>query len=186
MFSSNKFIVKPKNNQQYNNTKKVGDVELIINTSIEEAKDVQRIAEVISVPLLFKTDVIPGDEVILWHNVFRITLNDKGIPVESNFYIKDGMFYVSPDLIYMVIRDGEKKAIHDNVFIQPIHEKDKWEGENEKQHVGILKYGDETLKSLGINEGDKVVYRKNCEYEFEIDGERLYMMKNSRVLAKLN
>lgn len=186
MFSPNKFIVKPKDNKQYHNTKKVGDIDLIINTSIEEAKDVQRNAEVIAIPSLYKTEVKPGDEVILWHNVFRIILNDKGTPVESSFYIKDGMFYVEPDLIYMVIRDGKYKAIHDNVFIEPISETDKWSGTNEKQHVGILKYGDNFTKSLGINEGDTVVYRKNCEYEFEIDGKRLYMMKNSRVLAKLN
>lgn len=186
MLSPNKFIVKPKGNKQYHNTKKVGDIELIINTSIEEAKDVQRIAEVIATPILFKTDVRVGDEVVLWHNVFRITLNDKGIPMESSFYIKDGLFYVEPNLIYMVIRDGKYKAIHDNIFIEPIKENDKWEGENEKKHVGILKYGDNFTKSLGINEGDKVVYRKNCEYEFEIDGQRLYMMKNNRVLAKLN
>jgi len=186
MKSLYRFIIEPKNGNQYNNTKKVGDVELIINTSIEEAKDVQRIGKVLALPELFETEVQVGDEVVVWHNVFRKVYNDQGIPVESNHYIKDKMFYVTPDLVYMVIRDGKKIAIHDNVFVEPVKTLDKWEGEKLQQHVGIVRYANDYLKKQGINEGDKIAFRKNCEYEFEIDGEKLYKMSNHRILAKLN
>ena len=57
MYSPSNYIVRPKNNNRYNNTKKIGEVEVIINTSIEDAKDVQREAEVIAIPRLFKTEV---------------------------------------------------------------------------------------------------------------------------------
>lgn len=185
MFSPNNFIITPRGNNQYINTKKVGNVELIINTSIEEAKDVQRIGNVVSIPKLYDTEVKEEDEVVVNHNVFRITYNDKGIPLESSFYIKDNLFHVEPELVYMVIRDGKKIAVNDNVFVEPTKEVHAIFGEREKQHVGILRYGNETLAKQGIKEGDRVVFRKGCEYEFDIDGEKLYKMYTKRILAKL-
>jgi len=186
MKSLTNFIISPKNGEKYINTKKVGDVELIINTSIEEAKDVQRIGIVKSVPKLFKTEVKIGDEIVVWHNVFRMIYDNKGYPVESKHYIKDDLFYADPELTYMVIRDGVKIAIHDNVFVVPSKINDKWEGEKLHEQVGIIKYANATIKNLGINEGDKIVFKKNCEHEFEIDGEKMYRMKNNRILAVLN
>ena len=180
------FIVEPKNKERYNNTIKVGNVDLVVNTSIEDAKDVQRIGIVKSVPLLYNTEIKVDDEVVLWHNIFRIIYDNKGVPVESERYIKDDLFYVEPDLVYMVIRDGKKIAIHENVFVEPLKIHDKWEGEKEHQHVGIIKYANQKLLNSGLKEGDKIAYRKNCEYEFTIGNERLYLMKNNRILAKLN
>lgn len=185
MYSPSNYIVRPKNNNRYNNTKKICEVEIVINTSIEDAKDVQREAEVIAIPRLFKTDVEIGDIIIIHHNIFRISYNDKGIPLESANYIKDDMFFVEPDLAYMIIRDGIKIAIHDNVFVEPIKEIDSFLGEIEKEHVGILRYGNKELETLGIKAGDRVVYRKGCEYEFIIEGERLYKMATNRILAKV-
>jgi co-chaperonin GroES (HSP10) len=185
MFSPNCFIINPKDKAQYINTKKIGGKDLIINTSIEEAKDVQRIGNVVSIPKLYNTEVKEGDEVVVNHNVFRITYNDKGIPLESSFYIKDNLFYVEPELVYMAIRNGEKIAVNDNVFVEPTKEVHAVFGEREKQHVGILRYGNKVLEAQGINEGDRVVFRKGCEYEFNIDGEKLYKMFTKRILAKL-
>ena len=64
------FIITPKNSR-YNNTKKIGDKTLILNTSIEDHKLVSKEAVIVSVPLAFKTMLKPGDEIIVHHNIFR-------------------------------------------------------------------------------------------------------------------
>lgn len=179
------FIISPLNGEQYINKKKIGDSEIIINTSIEDHLDTQRIGVVQSVPLTYKGEVRKGDEVVVHHNVFRITYNDKGVPMQSIYHVEDNLFSITPDMMYMIIRDGKKMAFDDNVFIQPFNHEDKWEGLKEMQHTGIVRYASEALKLSGIKEGDTIAFRKNCEYEFVIDNERLYNMKNHRILAKL-
>ena len=64
------FIVKPVG-ARYDNKVKVKDKELIINTSIENFKSVNNLAEIVSVPLAYSTDIQVGDLVIIHHNVFR-------------------------------------------------------------------------------------------------------------------
>ena len=64
------FIIKPVGNR-YNNVKKIGDKELIINTRIEEHKSINRTAVVLAVPKHYKTSIKVGDEIIIHHNIFR-------------------------------------------------------------------------------------------------------------------
>lgn len=185
--SPNRFIISPKSNSQYNNVKKIGDSEIIINTSIEDAKDVQRYAKVVSLPINFKGgDIQKGDDVIVHHNIFRITYNDQGVPMQSDMHITDNLFFADQDLVYLSIRNGQKKGVNGYVFIKPIEEETKFEGKKEIEHVGIIRYICKELEEQGLKEGDKICFRKNCEYEFNIDEERLYMMSSKRILAKLD
>ena len=64
------FIVKPFEDR-YNNTKKVNDKELIINSSIENHIFVSKKAVVVSTPAAYTTEIKVGDEVYIHHNVFR-------------------------------------------------------------------------------------------------------------------
>ncbi len=184
--SPDKFIISPKNNTQYNDTKKIGDLEIVINTSIEEAKDVQRYGIVESLPINYKGDVKVGNEVIVHHNIFRIVYNDKGVPMNSDMHIIDNLFFAEQDLVFLAIDKQKAKGVNGYVFIKPIEEETKFEGKKEVEHVGIIRYICKELEEQGLKEGDKICFRKNCEYEFNVEGERLYMMRNNRVLAKLN
>ena len=67
------FIIKPKGNR-YNNTTKVGEKDLILNTEIFNHQFVNREAIVKSVPTALETEIQPGDIVIVHHNVFRLSL----------------------------------------------------------------------------------------------------------------
>lgn len=182
----NKFIVSPLNGDKFINTKQVGDKTLIINTSIEHAENVNRIGVVISLPLDYEGNIQVGDHVVVQHNVFRTYFDGQGRTRESDFHIKDNLYQVLPELIFLIIRGEEKIAVDNYVFITPITEEKKWIGEVEQEHVGIVKFTNEILKISGINEGDKIAFGTDCEYEFFIDGERLYRMRTSRILAKLN
>jgi hypothetical protein len=179
------FLIKPKG-EQYINKEDFGGQEVIVNTSLEHAKDVNKNAIIVGLPMGYNGNIEIGDEVIIWHNIFRITYNDAGVPTQSSYYIQDDLFFAPIDTIYLIIRNGKKIAANDSVFVKPVIENDPIEGEREKKHVGILKYINSDIKKIGLKEGDKIAFRKNCEYEFFIEGERLYKMTTERILATLN
>ena len=87
------FIVKPKG-KRYNNKKKVGDSELILNTEIFNHQYINREAEVIATPSAIKTEIKEGDTVILHHNVFRRWHNMQGVEKNSRSYIKEDLYAV--------------------------------------------------------------------------------------------
>lgn len=180
------FIISPLDGKQYNNEIIVGGKKLLICNSIENYEDVQRIGVVQSIPKNYKGNVEIGDLVITQHNVFRILYSSKGIPLQSEHYIQENLFSVTPDLIYLIIRNGEFIATTDYVFIEPIVEETQWEGKKTLENIGIAKYINLEVEKSGVKVGDKIVFRKFANYLFEIFGENLYMMKNNRVLAVVN
>ena len=94
------FVVTPKG-ERYNNKKKVGDSELIINTDIYNHQFVNRVAKVISTPIIGDTDIKAGDEVIVHHNVFRRWHNVKGIEKNSKSYFNESTYFINKDQIFL-------------------------------------------------------------------------------------
>lgn len=182
----NRFIVSPLNGEKFINTKQVGDKTLITNTSIEHASNVNRIGVVVSLPLNYEGNIIVGDHVVVQHNIFRTYFDGKGLTRESDAHIKDDLYQVLPELIYLIIRCGQKIAVDGYVFVEPIIEDRKWVGPVELEHVGIVKYSNETLESNGVYAGDMIAFKTDGEYEFILDGIRLYRMRNSFIQAKLS
>jgi hypothetical protein len=177
------FIVKPVGNR-YDNTKQVGDKELILNTRIETFKAVNNMAEVVSVPLLYNTDIKVGDKVIIHHNVFRRFYDMKGKQKNSRSYYEEDLYFVQLDQIYMYGDTGRWKAFGDRCFIMPIKNNDPFKQDKERKLIGILKYGNDSLNKLKINPGDLVGYTPYGEFEFIIDGQRLYCMKSNDIVIK--
>ena len=65
------FVITPKG-KRYNNTKKIEDKELILNTEVFNHQFVNREAVVVSTPIIGKDlGIKPGDTVITNFNVFR-------------------------------------------------------------------------------------------------------------------
>lgn len=182
--STEKFIVSPKDGHQYINTKNVGDKELVINTSIEHAKDVNRTGVVKALPLGYSGNIRVSDEVIVQHNVFRDYFNGSCITKKSDYHLKNDLFFVQEELIFLIIRNGEKISVDEYCFIKPVFEEKKWVGEVEVKHTGIVKYGNKILEEQGVNEGDTIFFKEECEYVVPVDGEVLYRMRSDRVLGK--
>jgi hypothetical protein len=180
-FSS--FIVKPVG-YRYDNTVNIGGTELIINTKIESFKAVNNLAEVTAIPLAFKTDIKVGDKIIMHHNVFRRFYNIRGEQKNSRAYFMEDMFFVTLDQIYMYGDSGNWKAFGDRCFVKPIRNTDYLKLDKEQKLIGILKYGNSSLKALKINEGDLVGYTPYGEFEFIIDNQRLYCMKSNDIVIK--
>ena len=172
------FVVTPKG-ERYNNKKKVGDSELILNTEIYNHHFVNRTAIVKSIPLIGDTDIRPEDEVIVHHNVFRRWHNVKGIEKNSRSFFDEDTYLITQDQIFLYKRNKEWFAPRGYCFVKPLKKIDQFNIESEKPLQGIVKYSDGTVK-----EGDLVGFRPSSEYEFIVDGERLYRVLSNFITIK--
>ena len=178
------FIVKPVG-ARYNNKIKVEDKELILNTRIESFKSVNNLAEVISTPLAYSTNIKVGDIVLIHHNVFRRFYDIRGNQKNSRAFFMDDLYFCDLDQIYLYKSDDEKwNTFGDRCFIKPLKNIDDLKLNKERELIGILKYGNNSLNKLKINEGDLVGYTPYGEFDFIIDGERLYCMKSNDIVIK--
>ena len=177
------YLIKPYG-KQYNNTKKIANLEFTVNTSIEDATFVNRLGIVCAVP---NGGQIPLDSiVVVHHNVFRTYLDMKGRKRKSNEYFRDEQYLVNPNRIYMYNEGDGWKTTEEYCFINPIdyiQDGDLYRSDKEKEeHVGIVKHG----RIKNVLEGDLIAFTKNSEYEFNIDGEKIYRMKNNDICIKFN
>ena len=161
---------------RYNNIKEIGDKELILNTEVFNHQYVNREALVIEVPLYNPNNIQQGDIVVLHHNVFRRWHNIKGIEKNGRGFLKENQYLVSQDQLFMYKRDSLWNCLPGYSFVKPIKSVDKLSTEIEKPLIGVVKYSDGTFlptQLVGFSPGD--------EYEFVIDGERLYRVMNKYI-----
>ena len=177
------FIVEPVG-QRYNNNVKLGDKSLIINTEIDSFKYINNIAKVIEIPLSYKTPIKKGDLIMIHHNVFRRWYNMRGEEKNSKSYFKEGLYFVQRNQIYLYKRKDNWQAFDDRCFISPLRDEVDINNWQEQSLIGILKYGNSALEALEINEGHLVGYKPLGEYEFVVDGKRLYCMKSNDIVIK--
>lgn len=177
------FIVKPKG-ERYNNKKNIGDKSLLLNTSIESFRHINKEAIVVAIPAAFKTDIKPGDTVLIHHNIFRRWYDIKGKEKNGSTYFKDDMYFVNIDQVYAYKKNNTWITINDRCFVKPIIETSTYSNEKEQKHIGILKYGNSSLNGFKIASGDLVGFTPKSEWEFIIDGERLYCMKSNDIAIK--
>ncbi len=179
------FIIQPKNGR-YTNEVEVGDKKLIINTTMDDHKFVNRVGIVMSVPLIGDTDLSIGDEVIVHHNVFRRFYDVRGNEKNSSSYFKEDMYFCYYDQIFLYKHNDQWKAPGNFCFVKPILRKEKQiiSDEKEQKRIGILKYGNSSLEAFKIHEGDLVGFSPSSEYEFIIDENRLYRMRTNDITIK--
>ena len=167
------YVVKPKGGR-YNNSKKVGDKDLILNTEIFNHQYINRQATIISTPIISNTDIEVGDDVIVHHNVFRRWHNQHGEEKNSRSYFNEDTYIISQDQIFLYKTFWQWKTIPGFCWVKPIKNFNKLDVDQEQPLMGIIEYADK-----GFNKGDLVGFTPNSEYEFVIDGQKLY-----RVLSK--
>ena len=170
------FIVKPLN-ERYDNIQKVDDKTLIINTGIENHRFVSKKAAVVSTPAAYTSEIKVGDELYVHHNIFRRWYNMRGEDKNSSTFFKDDLYFVSPEQIYMY----NLKPHLDYCFVKPLKNQNLLENRKEQPNVGIMKYSNSSLEALGITPGTLITFTPNSEFEFIIDGERLYCMKSNDI-----
>jgi len=172
------FVVKPKG-ERYNNKKKIGDSELILNTEIFNHQYVNREAIVISTPIIGDTNIKPGDTIIVHHNVFRRWHNVYGVEKNSKSFFDESTYIVNYDQIFLYKRYNDWVTPSGYCFIKPLKAIDQFNIESEKPLQGIIKYSDGTFEKEEL-----VGFTPNSEYEFIIDNERLYRVYTKFITIK--
>jgi hypothetical protein len=172
------FVVTPIG-QRYNNVKKVGDKELIVNTEIFNHQHVNRRAKVLSLPIIGDTDIEINDDVILHHNVFRRWHNVRGIEKNSKNYFNENTYIVYPDQIFLYKRFWKWHSPKGFCWVKPIKNQDKYSNNETQENIGIVKYTDGTFK---VN--DLIGFTPISNYEFVIDGELLYRVYTKFITIK--
>jgi len=170
------FIVKPLNNR-YDNTRTVAGTDLIINSGIEDHRFISKKAVVVSTPAAYTTKINIGDELYIHHNIFRRWYDQKGKERNSSTHFKDDLYFVAPEQIYMY----NLKTHLDYCFIKPLKNQSVLENRKEQPNIGIVKYSNKSLEALGITPGTLITFTPNSEFEFIIEGERLYCMKSNDI-----
>ena len=174
------FIIKPKENR-YTNTKKVSNTNLILNTDTSDHRYVSREAIVISEPKNNVINVTKGDNIIVHHNIFRRFYDVHGVEKNSKSYFKDDMYFCDPSQVFFNITTNT--AIKNYCFIQPIVKNQGviLEQEFEEPLKGIVAYTD---NEGFIEKNDLVGFTPESEYEFIINGKRLYRVPIKSISIK--
>ena len=172
------FVVEPIG-ERYNNVKKIGNSELITNTEVFNHQHVNRLARVVSTPTKLKTNIKPGDTVLVHHNVFRRWHDVKGKERNSKSFFNENTYIISIDQIFLFKSKEKWRAPDGYCFVKPIKAVDQFNTEQEKPLVGIVKYSDGV-----VDVGDLVGFRPSSEYEFVVEGERLYRVLSNFITIK--
>ena len=164
---------------------------VIVNTTIEEVKYVNRIARVVAVP---KGIVVSkGDYIIAHHNIFRLRNDHKGNVVDSSFLINGNLYKVPLTEVFMYKQDKDWIALDPYCFVEPIKDVVEGDGFNINSHeithkgnirnLGVMKYANLGLREQGVKSGDIVLFKNDSEYEFTVDGKVLYKMGTRDILG---
>ncbi len=175
------YIISTEN--RYNNTINVDGKELVVNTEITERDYmfVNRIGKVLQIPVYNKHSISIGDEVIVHHNVFRRWIDIHGNEKNSSSFLKENEYFVGTDQIFAYKKNNKWECLPEYCFVKPIYKDDKWALKTDENLSGVLTYSNKGLDLLGISIGDVVGFTPESEYEFEIEGEKLYRILSNHI-----
>jgi len=178
------YIVQPINGR-YNNKKNIEGNQLILNTSIEDHKFVNRNGKVLALPIVNENEYLQiGDEVIVHHNVFRRYYDMRGNEKNSRSYFQEDKYFCYYDQIFLYKRNNKWHTPPGFCFVKPIHNLNSLTIDKEEPLTGVLKHLGSDLKSFGLQDNDLIGFTPNSEYEFVIEGERLYRIPINSISIK--
>ena len=179
MHSVFNYLVAPKGDRT-TGKKTIDGQELLLNTDLQNHEYTNRIGSVLSLPLANKyKELKEGDDVIVHHNIFRRFRDIKGLEKNSKNYLSEDVYLVQPDQIYAYRRNDEWMALEGFCFVMPVKETKMFSVDFEKPLKGIVKYGNKDIEIDTL-----VGFRPNSEYEFVIDGQRLYRVPTTSITIK--
>ena len=159
--------------------KEINGVTLLLNTELQNHLYTSRHGVVKAIPKVNDLGLLPGDEVIVHHNVFRRFRDVRGAEKNSRSYYEEDKYFVYPDQIYAFKRDGEWKPVAGFIFVKPMLDERMFSEHNELPLIGKVKYAYE-----GFESGELIGFTPGTEYEFNIEEERLYRVPSKDITIK--
>jgi hypothetical protein len=179
------FVVEPVGDKLYDSTTDYG---LILSASKEDHTATNRFATVIATPIGYTGEIVPGDTLMVHHNVFRKYFDVRGKEKYGPSHFRDSTFFIDFDQFFLYKHDDVWKAPHPYCMVKPVENDNSTiikSTDMESPLVGILKYGNEYLYSKGLKDGDMISFQPESEYPFTVDGEKLYRMFSKNICVAL-
>ena len=182
------FIVKPLDDKRYTNTKNIEGMEFITSTSEENYKASNRQGVVVAVPLGYDGPIKVGDILLVHHNVFKFYNDIKGRQQSGKSFFKDNLFFIENDQFFMYKQDDMWHCHDRYCFVKPVPVKKSYLSKTgtEEPLIGTMKYINKELEALGVKVGDEISFTPDSEYEFIVEGEKLYRMFTNNITMILN
>lgn len=180
------FIVSPDKAQLYDSNMEIGNVSLVMSSSIENHEHTNRKANVISTPINYNGPIVPGSQIVVHHNVFRKYYDMRGTEKHASGLVFGDVYMVDAFQVYMYKNKNDYgwTAIDPYCFVAPIVNDNPFNVSSEKEMFGHLIYNTKYLESQGVLSGDIVSFRPDSEYEFSIDGNKLYRINSNNICLK--
>jgi hypothetical protein len=173
------YLVAPQGGRSTGKTE-INGQELLLNTDLQNHEYTNRIGIILNLPLANRyRELKEGDEVIVHHNIFRRFRDIRGKEKNSKNYLSENIYLVQPDQIYAYKRNGEWKALEGFCFVMPVKETKMFSMDFEKPLKGLVKHGNDNIEVNTL-----VGFKPNSEYEFIIDGQRLYRVPTTSITIK--
>jgi hypothetical protein len=181
------FITKPLEGKRYNNTKEIAGIDFIVSTSEEDHKFSNREAVVVETPLWYTGPIEPGDTLLVHHNVFKFYNDMKGNRKSGRSFFREDVFLIDNEQFFLYKKNDTWYAYDRYCFVKPIPATESYINKpfSEEPLMGIMKYPNDYLISQGVKAGDHVVFSPDSEYEFNIDGEKLYRIHDHQITVRL-
>lgn len=173
------FVIKPKDSRSTAKAD-IDGKELLLNTELQNHQYVSRHGVVISKPMIGCSEIQPGNEIIVHHNVFRRFYDVKGKEKNSKSYFAENIYLANPDQIFAYKTPGEEwKPTEGFCFVKPLKNKEFFAADKEVPLKGVIKHGNNEFPA-----GILVGFQPRSEYEFIIDQERLYRVPIQSITIK--
>lgn len=187
MRSPRSFIIKPFNGRRYDNIKDIGGVDFIVSSSKEDHRVSNRFAEVQETPIGYDGPIKRGDLLLVHHNVFKFYYDMRGRERSSHNFFQDDTFFIDEGQFFLYNDGGEWKTTGKYCFIKPVETKDYYISKpgSEEPLVGTIRYITDELIAHGLKEGDEIAFTPDSEYEFNVEGEKLYRVNSGNICILL-
>jgi len=187
MRSTFQFLVKPVDGKRYSHTKKIGDKDFIVSSSQEDHKATNRFAEVLSIPITYNGEIQVGDTLLVHHNVFRKYYDMKGREKSGPSFFMNDLFLIDFDQFFLYKTKDGWKAPSPYCFVTPVDKKESVlkTKDIEQELIGNIRYANKEMVSMGLKEGDLISFQPESEYEFNVDGEKMYRMFTKNICILL-
>ncbi len=176
---------------------------IIVDTDYNKYKHTTQVGQIFACPITiteqygYDTPLMVGDRVIFHHFVCQPDHKIE-VPEETNIYRAEyfhlyAKLFPSPIKMRNMLRcSWEVHPLEDIIFVEPIMESEdnlyagkiriKTHQENLKQ-TGIVFAASKRARAMGVQDGDKVFFTSNADYQLKVGDMDLYRMRIRNIVA---